>query len=438
MRIQGPSPISGELTVPADKSVSHRALIFAALAEGESTIEGLLESKDVLSTAGCLQSLGVAIERRGAGSWRVAGRGARGFVEAAQVLDCGNSGTTARLMLGVLSALPLTSTFTGDRYLCARPMARVVEPLVRAGARVMGRGGDALLPLTLRGGSLKPLDFQMPVASAQLKSCLLLAALSSEGTWRVTEPAPTRDHTERMLAGAGVKLQRDGLTVSLTGPQAPRPQAMRVVGDISSAAFWIAAGLLAADGELVLSGVNTNPTRTGILDVVRAMGGHLVVEEGAPVSGEPQGRLRMRRSELVGTRIAGDLIPRLIDELPVIAVMACFARGVTEIRDATELRKKECDRIKALCAELPKLGAQVREEPDGLTITGTGRLTGAVVDSHEDHRIAMALAIAALAAHGSTTIERAHCVDISYPEFWRDLARVAPRAIDPGPDPHMS
>lgn len=438
MRIQGPSPISGQLTVPADKSVSHRSLIFAALADGESTIEGLLESKDVLSTAGCLQALGVDVERRGAGSWRVRGRGAKGLAEPTQVLDCGNSGTTARLMIGVLSALNLTSTFTGDKYLCARPMARVIEPLTRAGLRVMGRANDSLLPLTIRGGGLEPLDFKMPVASAQLKSCLLLAGLSSEGTWRVTEPAPTRDHTERMLAGAGVKLQRDGLTVTLTGPQQPKPQAMRVVGDISSAAFWIAAGLLAAEPELVLTGVNTNPTRTGILDVVRAMGGDLTVEEGDPVSGEPQATLRMRRSELVGTRIAGDLIPRLIDELPVIAVLACFARGTTEIRDATELRKKECDRIKALCSELPKLGAKVTEAPDGLTIEGTGRLTGARVDSHEDHRIAMSLAVAALAAEGTTAIDRAHCVDISYPEFWRDLSRVAPKAIEAGADANLA
>jgi 3-phosphoshikimate 1-carboxyvinyltransferase len=210
-----------------------------------------------------------------------------------------------------------------------------------------------------------------------------------------------------------------------------------VVGDISSAAFFLAAGLLAADGEVALTGVNTNPTRTGILDVIRAMGGHLTVDEGEPVSGEPQGTLRVRRSQLTGTRIAGALIPRLIDEIPAIAVMAALARGTTEIRDAGELRKKECDRIKALATELPKLGARVREEPDGLTIEGVGELTGAPVDSHDDHRIAMALAVAGLGARGATTIARAHCVDISYPEFWRDLARLSPRAVDPGLDPHI-
>ncbi|MBI4860030.1 MAG: 3-phosphoshikimate 1-carboxyvinyltransferase [Candidatus Riflebacteria bacterium] len=416
------------MRVPGDKSVSHRTLILGALAPGESLVEGLLESADVHSTRSCLTRLGARIERLGQGKYRVNGFES-GPEEPREVLDCGNSGTTVRLLMGLVAAHPISCVFAGDASLSERPMERVVRPLSEAGATFLGRAGSTRLPLAVRGGNLRPLDHRTPVASAQVKSCLLLAALNSTGTWRVTEPAATRDHTERMLEGAGVVLWRDGSTVELTGPQRPRPLSVTVVGDISSAAFFIAAGLLAADDGLALQGVSLNPSRTGFLDAVKAMGGSLEIVEGEPVSGEPQGRLVVRRSQLTGTTIGGSLVPRLIDEIPILAVLAATARGRTVIRDAAELRAKECDRIKATVEALDLLGAKVQEQADGLIIDGVTELVGAEVASRDDHRIAMSMAIAGLAARGTTTIARTGCVDISYPSFWTDLARVAPDAL---------
>lgn len=422
--IKGPIRIKGSIKVPADKSVSHRSLILSAMATGESRIEGLLESKDVLSTLSCLTRLGVGIEKIAPGCYRVDGLPSGGLMEPKEVLDCGNSGTTVRLLVGLVSAHPMTCVFAGDRSLSERPMGRVVGPLSMAGATFLGRAGNSRLPLTVRGGTLKPTIYTLPVASAQVKSCLLLAGLGSSGTWRITEPAPTRDHTERMLEGSGVVVWREGRTIEITGPQSPRSGQWTVVGDISSAAFFLVAGLLAAEPEVTIEGVSLNPTRTGILDVVEAMGGQCRVTPGPSVSGEPQGTLLIRPSELEATQIGGELIGRLVDEIPILAVAATLARGQTRISDAAELRKKECDRIHAMTTELAAMGARIKEEADGFTIDGVTGLTGARVSSHDDHRVAMALAVAGLAAQGTTTIEHAECVDISYPGFFEDLRRM--------------
>jgi 3-phosphoshikimate 1-carboxyvinyltransferase len=434
MRIRGPARLNGRLAVPGDKSVSHRALILSALADGTSRIDGLLESADVLSTVEALRRLGVEIEGEG-GTWRVSGRPAGGLREPQGPLDCGNSGTTARLLAGVVAAHPITCVLIGDRSLSERPMERIVRPLEAAGATFLGRARNSRLPLAVRGGHLRALHHHLPVASAQVKSCLLFAALQSEGLWQVTEPVCSRDHTERMLAGAGVKLERHGCTVALAGQQVPRAADWRVVGDFSSAAFFLVAGLLAADPEVILEGVNTNETRTGLLEVLTSMGADLSVDAEDAVCGEPRGALRARKSELAAVTVGGGLIPRMIDEVPVLAVAAALARGITRIRDASELRRKECDRLHALATELPRMGARVVEEADGLTIEGVPRLHGARVSCHGDHRIAMALAVAALAAHGTTEIEGAReSVGISYPGFAADLARLAPDALAP-PDP---
>ena len=423
--VRPPRRLAGRIEVPGDKSISHRAALLGALAEGATEVQGYLEADDCLRTLRAVEALGVEVTRKGPGEYRIAGAGPRGFSEPADVLDCGHSGTTARLLLGVLAAQPFWTFLTGDESLRRRPMARVVAPLAAMGATVVGRAEAGRLPLGIRGGPLRALHWDLPVASAQVKSAILLAGLHADGPVSVTEPAASRDHSERLLRRFGARLERRGLTTTIE-PGRLAAASVRVPGDISSAAFLLVAGAVVGDSRVTVAGVGLNPTRTGVLEALEAMGARLSV---SPVGGadtdEPVGDVTVTAGELRGTTIAGSLIPRLIDEIPVLAVAAACARGRTEIRDAAELRVKESDRVAVLARELTRLGAQVAERPDGLAVEGGRPLVGARVSSEGDHRIAMALAVAALVARGTTVIEDAGCIATSFPQFPECVNRLA-------------
>ena len=418
--------LRGVIEPPGDKSISHRAAIFNAIASGEATVENFQTGADCLATVRCLRALGVRIESPAAGALRIRGVGRSGLREAAAVLNAANSGTTLRLLAGLLAAQPFFSVLTGDASLRSRPMERIVGPLRAMGARIEGRAGGARPPLAIQGGGLRGIRHRLPVASAQVKSALTLAGLYAEGETVLEEPAPSRDHTERMLRamGAPIAVGESGLWVSPLAGEL-NPLAMRVPGDISSAAFWMVAAAAHPDAELRLTGVGVNPSRSGIIDALRAMGARIAVEEERTWGCEPVADIIVRSSRLQGTVIEGALIPRLIDEVPALAVAACFAEGETVIRDAGELRIKESDRIRATARELRRLGAQIEELPEGMVIHGVGRLRGALCGSHGDHRLAMALAVAGLLAAGETTVRGTEAVAISYSGFWDDLDSVA-------------
>ena len=419
--------LKGSLSIPGDKSISHRALMFGALAQGETRIQGLLLGEDIISTANCLRSLGAEISDLTAPEVIVKGRGREQFLEPLDVLDAGNSGTTMRLLLGIIAALPKCFfTMTGDRSLCSRPMSRVIKPLAQMGAEIWGRQNNHLAPLAVKGKKLRPIHYYSPVASAQVKSCILLAGLMSEGQTTITEPAKSRDHSERMLKAFGADLQIDSTTnsVTVTGVNNLQGQSVIVPGDISSAAFWLVAASIVPDSELVLTNVGINPTRTGILDVLGLMGADITIEHQRTVAGEPIADLRVCYSSLYGCEIARELTLRSIDEIPIIIVAAAFAKGTTVIKDAAELRVKECDRLSVMATQLSYMGAKITEHPDGLEITGGQSLSGAEVASHGDHRIAMSLAVAALGASGTTTIKEATAAKISYPNFFASLQQV--------------
>src|SRR5579875_259283 len=418
--------LAGEPRVPGDKSISHRALLLNALAEGSARVRGLGLGADVLATERCLRALGVVIEPDGPDGRVVHGVGLHGLREPDDVLDAGNSGTTMRLLCGVLAGQPFFSVLTGDASLRRRPMARVLEPLRAMGAEAWGRAGGQHAPLALRGGPLRALDYALPVASAQLKSALLLAGLQARGTTHLREPAPSRDHTERLLRAQGVALRSEGRDLWLTPPERPlRPVDLVVPGDFSAAAFWLVAACVHPDARITVRDVGINPGRTGLLDVLRAMGARVQLANERRVGGEPVADLTAESSALRGTTVGGDLSPRLLDEVPVLAVAMAVADGPSRITDAAELRVKESDRLQAVAVELGQLGARVVEEPEGLRFAGGDRLRGAAVDSHGDHRLAMALAIAALIATGETWIADAASVAISYPTFWEHLAALA-------------
>jgi 3-phosphoshikimate 1-carboxyvinyltransferase len=422
--------IGGTLTVPGDKSVSHRAALFGAIASGVTEIHGLLEGADCLATLQAVSALGVEVTRKGPGEYLIRGAGLEGLTEPDAVIDCGNSGTTARLLLGVVAGQPFTTVLTGDGSLRRRPMERVVEPLGRMGARVLGRAGGRRLPLALAGRRpLEPIRYATPVASAQVKSAVLLAGLWAAGPVEVVEPAPSRDHTERMLAAFGADVEVDDRTVHLRPGRALAGRVVRVPGDISSAAFFLVAGALAREGGVTVEDVGVNPTRTGVLDVLDAMGAAVTVDPSAG-DGEPIAGLTVRPGRLRGTAIGGTLVPRAIDELPILAVAAARADGVTTLTDAAELRVKESDRIRALATELGKLGARIDERPDGFRIDGNGGrpLRGARVSSWGDHRLAMALVVAGLAAEGETLVEDIDCIATSYPDFVPACRRLAGEA----------
>ncbi len=419
--------LTGTIAIPGDKSISHRALMLGAIAEGETTIEGLLLGEDPLSTARCFRAMGAKISQLNTEKVIVQGVGLGNLTEPVQVLNAGNSGTTIRLMLGLLASHPKKFfAVTGDQSLRARPMSRVVNPLTQMGATIWGRADNSLAPLAVRGQQLKAVHYISTVASAQVKSCVLLAGLMAEGKTTVTEPALSRDHSERMLQAFGAELEINPKTnsVTITGQPTLKGQTVIVPGDISSAAFWLVAAAIVSGSELLITNVGINPTRTGVLEALEMMNADIVKENERVVAGEPVADLRVKHSQLKACTIGGNIIPRLIDEVPILAVAAAFATGTTVIKDAQELRVKESDRLAVMATELGKMGAQIKELPDGLKITGGATLTGTDVDSFTDHRIAMSLAIASLNAQGTTTIHRAEAASISYPNFVATLRGV--------------
>lgn len=425
----GEISVQGKLTIPGDKSISHRALMLGAIAEGETVIEGLLLGEDPRSTATCFRAMGAEISELNSQRVTVTGVGLGNLQEPNDVLNAGNSGTTMRLMLGLLASHPgRLFTVTGDSSLRSRPMSRVVKPLTQMGAKIWGRQGNTLAPLAVRGQQLRPTHYYSPIASAQVKSCILLAGLMVEGQTTVTEPALSRDHSERMLQafGATLEIKRDTHSVTLTGKPTLRGQKVVVPGDISSAAFWLVAGVIVPNSDLLIENVGVNPTRTGILEALEMMEADITRLNERIVAGEPVADLRVRHSQLKACEIAGNLIPRLIDEIPILAVAAAFAEGTTVIKDAAELRVKESDRLAVMATELGKMGVKITELTDGLEIIGGSKLKGAEVDSFTDHRIAMSLAIAALNAQGKTTINRAEAAAISYPDFVDTLTTILP------------
>jgi 3-phosphoshikimate 1-carboxyvinyltransferase len=417
--------LRGDVAIPGDKSISHRSIMFGSLAQGTTRVSGFLTGEDNLSTLKAFQAMGITISRPVPGELVIEGRGLDGLQEPADVLDCGNSGTTMRLMCGLLSGQRFFSVLSGDQYLRRRPMKRVVAPLATMGARIWGRRGGELAPLAIQGGELSAISYTSPIASAQVKSAVLLAGLYAEGETTVREPHLSRDHSERMLTwfGADVRPFPGGVTV------AGRPQLqardMIIPGDISSAAFFLVAGLLTPGAELLVRNVGINPTRCGILEILRAMGGHLELHNERVQSGEPVADILVKHSRLRGIEIGGEVVPRAIDEFPVISVAAALAEGTTIIRDAEELRVKETDRIAAMASELAKLGAAIEPTPDGMIITGRERLSGGAVTSHGDHRIAMSCAVAALVATGPVTIADTACTETSFPGFWGLLESIS-------------
>ena len=426
-----PSPtgisLQGTLQIPGDKSISHRALMLGALAEGETTIQGLLLGEDPRSTAACFTAMGAQISELNTELVTVTGIGLGQIQEPVDILDAGNSGTTMRLMLGILASHPdRFFMVTGDDSLRSRPMSRVVTPLAEMGAQIWGRKHNSLAPLAVRGQALQPIHYHSPIASAQVKSAILLAGLMTYGRTTVTEPALSRDHSERMLRAFGAQIDIDPETHSATVTGYPTLTGQQVIvpGDISSAAFWLVAGAIVPGSELYIENVGVNPTRTGILVALELMGADITLENQREVAGEPVADLRVKYSKLTACEISGDLIPRLIDEIPILAVAAVFAQGTTIIRDAQELRVKESDRLQVMAAALTKMGAKITERPDGLEITGGGSLVGAELDSFTDHRIAMSLAIAAIMAKGETKIHRAEAASISYPAFFDSLRSI--------------
>ncbi|HEY5013579.1 MAG TPA: 3-phosphoshikimate 1-carboxyvinyltransferase [Acidimicrobiia bacterium] len=428
--VGGARPLRGRLRVPGDKSISHRALLFAALADGRSTITGLATGDDVASTRRSLEQLGLRI-KGSAEQLTVTANGVAGFREPEGVIDCGNSGTTMRVLTGVLAGRAFLSVLDGDASLRRRPMARVVEPLRAMGASIDARADGTLAPLVVRGGDLTGCRHAPSVASAQVKSALVMAGLQSSGATEIVEPIASRDHTERMLAalGAPVTVGADG-TVRVTSG-APSAFELAVPGDPSSAAFFVVAACITAGSEIVLENIALNPSRIAFVEVLRRMGADIEIEEREVRIGEPVGDITVRAAELHGTTIAGDEMPSVQDEIPVLAVAAAFAEGVTDIRDAAELRVKESDRIGTVQQELGQLGIAVESRPDGLLIRG-GRPQSALLKSHGDHRIAMAAAVAGHAIEGDSTVRGWSAVDVSYPDFLADLAHLCEGPRDDG------
>lgn len=426
--VAAPRRLRGTIALPGDKSISHRAVLFNAVAAGNAVITNFLAGADCLATIACMQALGVAIERR-ATMVQLQGAGLHGLREPADVLDCGNSGTTLRLLAGMLAGQEgLFAVLTGDASLRSRPQKRIVAPLRALGASLDGRDGGDRAPLAVRGATLHGGAYELPIASAQVKSALLLAALFGDGPLVLSGRTDGRDHTERMLAAMGVDLTVNDGIVRIDPPGragALQPLSLRVPGDPSSAAFWWVAAAIHPDAEVTTVGVCLNATRTGALEVLRAMGARIEVSDQRVDGNELVGDVTVRSSSLRGTTIGGALIPRLIDEIPVLALAAACADGETLIRDAQELRAKETDRIATVVAGLKALGAAIEPTTDGMGIVGGRGLRGATLDSHGDHRLAMTWAIAGLAATGETTLHGAEAVDVSYPEFWNTLAQIA-------------
>lgn len=412
----------GSFSVPGDKSISHRAVMLGAIASGVTEISGFLLGEDCLSTISCFQKLGIQIEQTKK-HVLVSGKGMRGLSRPSTLLDVGNSGTTLRLITGLLSAQPFCSYLTGDASIQKRPMDRVAKPLAKMGAKITGTGGEKLFaPLRIEGTSLNGIHYTLPVASAQVKSAILLAGLYAQGDTIVTEPEATRDHTEIMLNYLGAQIEQRGQDILCHPVQELYGKPISIPGDISSAAYFMVAGLICPDSEITLTNVGINPTRTGIITALEEMGAEIDLSHQKIVNGEPVADITVHTMPLHGTTIGGALIPKLIDEIPILAVAACFAKGTTIIKNAEELKVKESNRIQTVVSELKKLGANIIETEDGMIITGGTPLHGTVIESYHDHRIAMSLSIAALCCLGETQINNAQCVDISFPSFYDYIA----------------
>ncbi|MFN3739939.1 MAG: 3-phosphoshikimate 1-carboxyvinyltransferase [Thermodesulfovibrionales bacterium] len=425
--------LKGEFTPPPDKSITHRAIMFASLAEGKSIIRNHLIAEDPISTMNAMRMLAVEITEAQPSALIIHGKGLHGLKEPFDVINCGNSGTTARLISGILAGNPFFSVLTGDDSLKQRPMARIINPLRQMGAVISARQGDKYLPLAIKGGGLKAIRYEMPVASAQVKSCLILAGLYAEGVTEIIEPQRSRDHTERMLRAMGADIRTEDrrqrtedrpytAEVKGLGDKKLNSIDITIPADFSSAAFFIVGALIIPDSEILIKNVCVNPTRTGLLNVIKDMGAEVRIENMRDVSGEPVGDIYVRTaSSLKAVKVGKELMPSMIDEFPILCVLATQAEGVTEIRGAEELRVKESDRIKAMATELKKMGVELEEYPDGIAIKGKSFLKGAQVDSYNDHRIAMSLAIAGLIAEEETVINNPECVDISFPGFFSVL-----------------
>ncbi len=423
MKFTKASPLRGELSIPGDKSISHRSIMFGSLAKGTTEITNFLQGADCLSTIACFEKMGIGIENNG-DSVIVHGNGLFGLKKPDTILDCGNSGTTTRLISGILAAQDFDVTLTGDDSIKKRPMKRIMDPLSHMGADIRSLEGNGCAPLAITGKRLYGIHYTSKVASAQVKSAILLAGLYADGETKVTEPYVSRNHSEIMLKYFGADVSTEGTTASIRPAKELYGNRIVVPGDISSAAFFIAAGLLVPGSEILLKHVGINPTRDGILSVCRDMGADITLLNKNTDSGEPTADILVKSSTLHGTEIGGSIIPTLIDELPVIAAMACFAEGETIIRDAGELKVKESNRIEVMVRNLSAMGADVTETEDGMIIRGGRPLHGAVIDSKLDHRIAMTFAVAGLCAEGETEIKGAECVNISYPGFYQDLERL--------------
>ncbi|MGN0158167.1 MAG: 3-phosphoshikimate 1-carboxyvinyltransferase [Brotaphodocola sp.] len=414
--------LQGEVTIPGDKSISHRSVMFGSIAKGITEIHNFLQGADCLSTIGCFRSMGVDIENNG-DSVIVHGNGLRGLKKPDAILDCGNSGTTTRLISGILSGQNFTVTLTGDASIQKRPMKRIMTPLSMMGAHIRSLNNNDCAPLEITGSPLHGIHYQSPVASAQVKSAILLAGLYADGETKVTEPNISRNHTELMLSCFGADVHTEGTAAIIHPAKELFGQKIVVPGDISSAAFFMAAGLMIPNSEILIHNVGINPTRDGMIHVCKAMGADITLMN-VKEDGEPTADILVRSSNLKGTVIGGAIIPTLIDELPMIAAMACFAEGETIIKDAAELKVKESNRIAVMVENLSAMGADVEETEDGMIIRGGKPLHGAVIDSKLDHRIAMTFAITGSCTDGETEILDAECVNISYPNFYEDLERL--------------
>lgn len=423
MKFSKCGPLRGEVTIPGDKSISHRSVMLGSIARGTTEIHNFLQGADCLSTISCFRKMGIEIENNG-NTVLVHGRGLRGLSKPDTALDCGNSGTTTRLISGILSAQDFTVTLTGDASIQKRPMKRILDPLSQMGAQIRSLQDNGCAPLTITGSLLHGIHYLSPVASAQVKSAILLAGLYADGETQVTEPYVSRNHTELMLSLFGADVHTKDTTAKIQPAKELYGQKIRIPGDISSAAFFLAAGLLVPGSEILIRNVGINPTRDGILRVCQKMGADLTLLNENHDTGEPVADLLVKNSRLHGITIGGAIIPTLIDELPIIAAMACFAEGETIIRDAAELKVKESNRIDVMVRSLSAMGADVEETADGMIIRGSSPLHGAIIDSRLDHRIAMTFAIVSCLAEGETEILGAECVNISYPEFYQDLERL--------------
>ena len=428
--VKGGGNLQGKIKVPGDKSISHRALIIGSIAEGETLIEGFLHSEDPLSTADCLRKLGVNIPKIIKNEpFTISGLGVDGFREPKEILNCGNSGTTMRLLMGLLAAQKDKNfILTGDHSLNERPMGRVSKPLSLMGGRFFGRENGNKAPISIGGNKLQGCLIGTPVASAQVKSAILLAGLNAAGTTSVIEPASSRDHTERMLKafGADISIRGElGRNIAIKSGKNLIAQKVLIPGDISSAAFWMIAASIVPNSEVLVQNIGLNPTRIGILKIMDVMGCNYEIVDQSIIAGEPLGSIKIKTAKsLKPFIIEGDILPKLIDEIPILTVAACFCNGVSEIKDAKELRVKETDRLKVMARQLRKFGAKIEEKEDGLIVSGESKFNSAEVDSETDHRVSMSLAVASLLAKGSSKIIRANASDVSYPNFWDDLAKL--------------